>query len=47
MTPLGVNFNALLVCLKTPSGTTGTGGCCPTPTGFWPSDWCAAMGTWQ
>jgi hypothetical protein len=46
MTPLGQNFNTLLVCLSAPSGTTGTGGCCPTPTGY-PSDWCTELGTWQ
>lgn len=48
MTPLGVNFNALLVCLKTPSGTTGTGGCCPQPTGY-PADaaWCSLLSAWQ
>jgi hypothetical protein len=46
MTPLGVNFNKLLVCLKAPSGTMGTGGCCPQPTG-WPSDWCTLLASWQ
>ncbi|HEX8796740.1 MAG TPA: hypothetical protein VF765_37570 [Polyangiaceae bacterium] len=46
MTPLGVNFNKLLVCLKAPSGTTGTGGCCPQPSG-WPSDWCTLLSAWQ
>jgi hypothetical protein len=46
MTPLGVNFNTLLVCLGTPSGTTGTGGCCPQPTG-WPTDWCTEITAWQ
>jgi hypothetical protein len=46
MTPLGVNFNTLLGCLGTPSGTTGLGGCCPDPTG-WPSDWCTAITGWQ
>jgi hypothetical protein len=46
MTPLGVNFNSLLVCLKTPSGTMGTGDCCPQPTG-WPSDWCTELAGWQ
>ena len=46
MTPLGVNFNKLLVCLKAPSGTTGTGGCCPQPSG-WPSDWCTLLAAWQ
>jgi hypothetical protein len=46
MTPLGVNFNTLLVCLGTPSGTMGTGGCCPQPTG-WPTDWCSQLQSWQ
>lgn len=46
MTPLGVNFNTLLVCLGTPSGTMGTGGCCPQPTG-WPTDWCSEIAGWQ
>jgi hypothetical protein len=46
MTPLGINFNTLLVCLGTPSGTMGTGGCCPQPTG-WPSDWCTEITGWQ
>jgi hypothetical protein len=46
MTPLGVNFNTLLVCLGTPSGTMGTGGCCPQPTG-WPTDWCTEIAAWQ
>ena len=46
MTPLGVNFNTVLVCLGAPSGTTGTGGCCPQPTG-WPSDWCTAITLWN
>jgi hypothetical protein len=46
MTPLGVNFNTLLVCLHAPSGTTGQGGCCPQPSG-WPSDWCTALAGWQ
>lgn len=46
MTPLGVNFNALIMCLGTPSGTMGTGGCCPQPTG-WPSDWCSMITAWQ
>ncbi|HEY8087782.1 MAG TPA: hypothetical protein VIF09_08055 [Polyangiaceae bacterium] len=46
MTPLGVNFNTLLVCLQAPSGTMGTGGCCPQPTG-WPSDWCTELAAWQ
>jgi hypothetical protein len=46
MTPLGVNFNTLLVCLQAPSGTQGTGGCCPQPTG-WPTDWCTELAAWQ
>jgi hypothetical protein len=46
MTALGVNFNDLLVCLKAPSGTQGTGGCCPQPTGY-PTDWCSVLSGWQ
>jgi hypothetical protein len=47
MTPLGVNFNALLVCLKAPSGVQGQQtGCCPQPV-VWPSDWCAELSRWQ
>jgi hypothetical protein len=46
MTPLGVNFNELLVCLKAPSGLMGTGGCCPAATG-WPTDWCSLLAGWQ
>ncbi len=46
MTPLGVNFNELLVALETPSGTMGTGGCCPQPSG-WPSDWSTLLASWQ
>jgi hypothetical protein len=46
MTPLGVNFNALLVCLQAPSGVTGQAGCCPQPSG-WPSDWCTPLAGWQ
>jgi hypothetical protein len=47
LTPLGANFNTLLVCLNTPSGVAGTQtGCCPPPTG-WPSDWCAELAAWQ
>jgi hypothetical protein len=46
MTPLGVNFNKLLVCLEAPSGTTGQGGCCPQPSG-WPTDWCTELAAWQ
>ncbi|MGH7296789.1 MAG: hypothetical protein ACRELB_17760 [Polyangiaceae bacterium] len=45
-TPLGDNFNTLLVCLQAPSGVAGTGGCCPTPTG-WVTDWCTALAAWQ
>jgi len=45
-TPLGTNFNKLLVCLQAPSGIPGTGGCCPQPTG-WPTDWCTALAGWQ
>jgi hypothetical protein len=45
-TPLGDNFNALLVCLKTPPGVPGTGGCCPQPTGY-PTDWCTPLAAWQ
>jgi hypothetical protein len=45
-TPLGTNFNTLLVCLHTPSGIPGQGGCCPQPSG-WPSDWCTLLGAWQ
>ena len=46
MTPLGENFNSLLVCLNAPSGTMGTGGCCAQPTG-WPTDWCSLVTAWQ
>jgi hypothetical protein len=46
MTPLGVNFNTVLTCLGTPSGTMGTGGCCPDPAG-WPSDWCTGITNWN
>jgi hypothetical protein len=46
MTPLGANFNTLLVCLGTPSGTMGQGGCCPQPMG-WPTDWCTPIAAWQ
>lgn len=46
MTPLGINFNKLLMALKAPSGTMGAGGCCPQPTG-WPSDWVAPLAAWQ
>jgi hypothetical protein len=45
-TPLGVNFNALLVCLNAPSGVTNQGGCCPAATG-WPTDWCSLLAGWQ
>jgi hypothetical protein len=44
-TPLGINFNDMLVCLKAPSGIMETGGCCPQPTG-WPSDWCGLLTGW-
>jgi hypothetical protein len=46
MTPLGVNFNQLIVCLNAPSGLMGTGGCCPAATG-WPTDWCSLLAAWQ
>jgi hypothetical protein len=47
MTPLGVNFNALLVCLNTPSGVPGQQtDCCSPPTG-WPTDWCTELAGWQ
>jgi hypothetical protein len=46
-TPLGVNFNTLLVCLSTPSGIPGQQtSCCPQPSG-WPNDWCAQLARWQ
>ncbi len=45
-TPLGLNFNKLLVCLKTPSGIENAGGCCSMPSG-WPSDWCTPLAAWQ
>jgi hypothetical protein len=45
-TPLGVNFNELLVCLQAPSGVTNQGGCCPAATG-WPTDWCTVLASWQ
>jgi hypothetical protein len=46
MTPLGVNFNELLVCLNAPTGLMGQGGCCPAATG-WPTDWCSLLAGWQ
>jgi hypothetical protein len=45
-TPLGVNFNDLLVCLGAPSGITNAGGCCPAVTG-WPTSWCSTLAGWQ
>jgi len=46
-TPLGTNFNQLLVCLGAPSGIpTGQTGCCPSSSG-WPSDWCTLLASWQ
>jgi hypothetical protein len=33
-TPLGTNFNILLMCLQAPSGIPGQGGCCPDPGGW-------------
>jgi hypothetical protein len=46
-TPLGINFNELLVCLKTPSGVnTGSTGCCPAVSGY-PSSWCPLIDKWQ
>ncbi len=46
-TPLGFNFNALLVCLKTPSGkSTGATTCCP-PSSAYPADWCTLLDKWQ
>lgn len=46
MTALGVNFNDLLVCLKAPSGTMGTSGCCTSTAGY-PSNWCTLLDAWQ
>jgi hypothetical protein len=46
MTALGQNFNDLLVCLKAPSGTKGTAGCCPSSAGY-PSNWCTLLSAWQ
>jgi hypothetical protein len=46
MTALGVNFNDLLVCLKAPSGTTGTSGCCTSSAGY-PTNWCDLVSGWQ
>ena len=46
-TTLGLNFNDLLVCLKTPSGIpTGVTGCCPASTGY-PASWCPLIDKWQ
>lgn len=45
-TPLGLNFNKLLVCVNTPSGIKGTGGCCPASSGY-PSNWCTLLAAWQ
>jgi hypothetical protein len=45
-TPLGINFNELLVCLNAPSGMTNQGGCCPAATG-WPTGWCSLLAAWQ
>ena len=46
-TPLGTNFNQLLVCLQAPSGIpTSSTGCCPATSGY-PSDWCASLAAWQ
>ncbi len=45
-TPLGVNFNELLVCLHAPSGVMNQGGCCPAAAG-WPTDWCGLLAGWQ
>jgi hypothetical protein len=45
-TPLGVNFNELLVCLGAPSGIVNPGGCCPSEAG-WPTDWCKLLAGWQ
>jgi hypothetical protein len=45
-TPLGVNFNDLLVCLRAPSGIVNPGGCCPAAAG-WPTDWCSLLAGWQ
>ncbi len=46
MTALGQNFNDLLVCLKTPSGTKGTSGCCTSTQGY-PTNWCTLLSSWQ
>jgi hypothetical protein len=45
-TPLGDNYNSLLVCLNAPSGVSGTGGCCPAANG-WPTNWCMLLSNWQ
>jgi hypothetical protein len=46
MTALGQNFNDLLVCLKTPSGTKGVSGCCTSSAGY-PANWCTLLSMWQ
>ncbi|MGZ6096314.1 MAG: hypothetical protein ACXWUG_30005, partial [Polyangiales bacterium] len=47
-TPLGLNFNDLLVCLKTPSGVpTKVTGCCPAASAAYPSSWCPLIAKWQ
>jgi hypothetical protein len=43
-TPLGVNFNSLLVCVGAPSGVMNAGGCCPDPN--W-ADYCSLLSGWQ
>ncbi len=45
-TPLGINFNDLLVCLHAPAGVMNQGGCCP-PASGWPADWCSLLAAWQ
>jgi hypothetical protein len=45
-TPLGANFNQLLVSVKTPSGITNAGGCCPAVAGY-PNDWGTLLAAWQ
>jgi hypothetical protein len=45
-TALGDNFNALLVCLKAPSGVPGPKGCCTSAAGY-PTDWCTLVDAWQ
>jgi hypothetical protein len=48
-TPLGFNFNDLLVCLKTPSGKpTSATSCCPASTASaYPASWCPLIDKWQ